>query len=517
MRTFLLLTAAAACALIGPAVAQDTPKSGGTLLVGINSDIRSLEPGINRDTNTDSVIHQMFEGLVAYRSDLTVGPALADSWTVSDDGRTYTFTLREGAKFHNGAPVTSAEVKWSWERLSGQAGWNCRNGFDGTAGAKVEAVEAPDPRTVVYKLAAPSGTFLKQLAIVQCGILVSHPSSVDDKGAWKTPVGSGPWSLKEWKNGQAVVLTRVADYKPSTAPANGYSGARIVHLDQLEFRVIPDSSAAAAALKAGAIDVLPAPNEEILDDLKKAGLNVQVSPGLAWDTLLINNRDPIFSNPKMRLALAHALDLKEIAAAGVNGLSEPNPSAIADASAYFDKTFRSWPEYDPRKSAALLKEAGYANQEIKIQTNQRYPTMYRNAVVIQAMLAAAGFNARIEVLEWATQLNNYLKRSFQLQSFAFSPRTDPALSYGTILADMEKFGWAQWDDPKALALLKESLGTGDEPRRREIFAELHGLMKAQIPTIGLYFEPTAAASQTRVKGWQTWPVDRPITWGVWKQ
>ncbi|MGQ3029323.1 MAG: ABC transporter substrate-binding protein, partial [Ferrovibrionaceae bacterium] len=69
----------------------------------------------------------------------------------------------------------------------------------------------------------------------------------------------------------------------------------------------------------------------------------------------------------------------------------------------------------------------------------------------------------------------------------------------------------------ALALLKESLETSDEPRRRQIFAELHGLMKAQVPTIGLYFEPTAAATQTKVKGWQTWPVDRPITWGVWKQ
>jgi len=200
MRRFV--SAAVAClALASPAAAQ---KSGGTLTIALNSDIRSVEPGINRDANTDTVIQILFEGLVAHRADLSVGPALAQSWTVSDDGKTYTFRLREGARFHNGAPVTSAEVKWTWDRLMSQTGWNCKRTFDGSSGLKVLAVEAPDPATVVYRLDAPQAIFLKQLANVQCHVLVAHPSSVDADGKWVTPVGSGPYKLKEWKRGDFI-------------------------------------------------------------------------------------------------------------------------------------------------------------------------------------------------------------------------------------------------------------------------------------------------------------------------
>ncbi len=100
----------------GAAAAQDTPRDGGTITVALNADIRSSEPGINRDGNTDTVMQHVVESLVGYREDLTVGPALAESWTVTDDGRTYDFKLRKGAVFRNGKPVTSAEVKWSWDR-----------------------------------------------------------------------------------------------------------------------------------------------------------------------------------------------------------------------------------------------------------------------------------------------------------------------------------------------------------------------------------------------------------------
>ena len=170
----LPLVAALALALPAAAAAQ-TPSR---LVVGMNADIRSLEPGVNRDSNTDTVIHQIFEGLVAYRRDLTVGPALADSWQVSDEGRTYTFTLRDGATFHNGKPVTSAEVKWMWERLIGASTWACRAIFDGRSGARVAAVEAPDPRTVVFRLDRASGVFLKQLANIQCHVVAAHPEVV---------------------------------------------------------------------------------------------------------------------------------------------------------------------------------------------------------------------------------------------------------------------------------------------------------------------------------------------------
>ena len=106
-----ILLAAALAALPLAAAAQEAPRRGGTFTIALNADIRSLEPGINRDGNTDTVAHTIFEGLVAYKADLSVGPALARSWTVSDDGRTWTFALREGVRFHNGQPLTAQALK----------------------------------------------------------------------------------------------------------------------------------------------------------------------------------------------------------------------------------------------------------------------------------------------------------------------------------------------------------------------------------------------------------------------
>ena len=510
----LIMAAAAAALLAAPAAAQ---RSGGTLTIALNSDIRSVEPGINRDANTDTLIQILFEGLVAHRADLSVGPALADSWSVSEDGKTYTFKLRDGVKFHNGAPLTAKEVKWSWERQFGLTGWNCRRSFDGASGLKVTGVEAPDAGTVVFKLEAPSAIFLKQIANVQCHVLVAHPDSVDGEGKWKTPIGSGPYKLKEWKRGEHVALERFADYKPSSQSGDGYAGARIAYANDVLFRVIPDASAAEAALLTGAVDVLPNLDTERLEDLKKRGVVIQTAPGLSWGAVLIQTRDPLLSNVKLRRAIAHAIDLGQIADARTAGLAKANPSAVSDSSSYFDPRFRAWPAFDPKKTAGLLKEAGYAGQPIKIQTNKRYTGMYERSVIIQAMLTSAGIKAELEVLDWATQLDNYLKGNFQMQSFGYSARLDPGLMYAAITADKEKSKWAQWEDPKAIELVAESAKASDDAKRKEIFLQLHSLMAEQVPIIGVYYDPAVDAVRPNLRGYKTWAADRPIPWGAWKE
>ncbi|MGO4839444.1 ABC transporter substrate-binding protein, partial [Rhizobiaceae sp. 2RAB30] len=163
-----VLAVGTALTLAIPAIAGEEPVKGGTLTIGINTDIRATD-GIQRDANTDTIMHHVFETLVGYRDDLSVGPALAESWKVSEDGRTYSFTLREGATYHNGDPVKSADVKWNWDRRMNPANeWFCIPYFDGSQGLKVEAVETPDDRTVVFKLNEPNALFLAQLANIQC-------------------------------------------------------------------------------------------------------------------------------------------------------------------------------------------------------------------------------------------------------------------------------------------------------------------------------------------------------------
>lgn len=514
-KNFVLATAVAA-ALALPAAAQDAPRKGGTLTMVINADIRSLEPGINRDGNTDTVAHLIFEGLVAYKADLSVGPALAQSWAVSDDGRTYRFTLRDGVRFHNGAPSTASTLKWTWDRQWANERWGCKRFFDGTTGLEVEAMETPDDRTVVYRLAGPSGLFLKQLANVQCGLVAAHPDSAGTDGKWKEPIGTGPLKLAEWKRGEHVTLDRFDLYRPSDAPASAYSGARVMYLDRVVFRIVPDGSSAEAGLATGAIDLLPEVEAHRFATLKERGVNVVSSPGLSWAVLLLQTRDPLLADVRIRRAIAHAIDLDALADARGEGLVKAHPSPVDATSVYFDDRFRAWPAHDPAKAKALLKEAGYKGQPLRIQTNKRSSANYDNAVVIQAMLSAAGFTVELDVLDWATQLNNYLQGSFQIQSFGYSARFDPGLRFASLIADKDKAKWAQWDDPAAIALLRESTQTADEARRKEIFAELHAMLADQVPTIGLYYDPGVEAVGAKVRGYRTWPASRPIPWGVWK-
>lgn len=508
--------AAVLVAVTAPAsMAQPTPVN--RLVVALNADIRSLEPGVNRDTNTDTVIHQIFETLVAYRTDLAVGPALADSWTVSDEGKTYTFKLRSGALFHNGKPVTSAEVKWTWDRLMAGKAWACASIFGGRTGAKVLAVETPDPQTVVFRLERASALFLSQIANIQCHVVAAHPDSVDAEGKWTAPIGTGPLRFKEWKRAEYVLLEKFADYKPSAAAPNGYSGARKMLVDEVSFPIIPDSSARDAALQSGAVDILHNIEAQQMDAHKQRSMKILTAPGLNWSALLLDVDDPLLSNPKIRLAMAHALDLEQISEARNLGLAKANPSAISDSSAFYSPQFVKWPAYDPARAKALLTEAGYKGEPLRIQTNKQYVGMYDNAVMAEAMLTAAGFKVQLEVIDWATQLSNYLNRKFQVQSFSFSARFDPGLMYATFVGDREKVKTAQYGDPVAQQLLLDSDKTDDIAARGRLFAELHDKVRADIPIIGLYFSPIIEAVHPRVEGYVSWPANRPITWGVSKR
>jgi peptide/nickel transport system substrate-binding protein len=517
MAAALAATAFASAGFTLAGAAAEEPRQGGTIIVALNADIRSTDPGIDRDANTDTVMHHITETLVAYRNDLSIGPALAESWTISDDGRIYTFTLREGATFHNGAPVTSAEVKWSWERRFDPAlAWPCVPYFDGSAGLEVAAVETPDPRTVVFRLAEPNALFLAQLANIQCNIAVIHPDSLNSDGSWDRPVGTGPFMLKEWRKGQFILLERFDDYVPLDEPKSGYAGARIAYADQVRFLIVPDTSVAEAAVYAGEVDLLPGLSAQRMAEAEKNGATIETVSGLAWTAVLVQTEDPLLSDVRLRRAIAHALDIGQIAAVRTNSLVEANPSAVPQNSAFFGESFLAWPEYDPAKAQALLAEAGYTGEPIRIQTNTRYEGMYQNAIIMQAMLASVGINAQLEVLDWATQLDNYLTGKFQIQSFGYSARLDPSLLYGILIGDKSEDPSVQWEDPKALDLLAQSTQTTDTAERKRIFEALHARMAEQIPIYGLYYEPVIDATGPKLKSYEAWPGDKARLWGVWK-
>lgn len=488
------------------------------LIVGLNADIPSSQPGVDRDANADTVLQHVIEGLVGYRENLEVAPMLAESWSVSQDGKAYTFKLRDGLTFHNGKPVTSEDVKWSFSRYANpDTKWQCSYRFDGTYGPKIESIDTPDRLTTVFHLSRPDGMFVTNLASIQCLGAVLSKDSVKADGSWDRPIGTGPYVFKDWQRERYVDLERFAGYKSLPGARDGYVGGKEADAETIRFLIVPDQAARKNALFAGQIDLFSDFAPADIAEATAAGFTVQHGNGMGWSTLLIQTQDPLLKDERVRRAIAHAIDLKQVASAATFDMGKPNPSAVATMSPYHSAVTDEWPAYDPEKAKALLAEAGYKGEEIKIQTNRKYDGMYNNAIAIQAMLAAAGVNAQLDVLDWATQLNNYVQGKFQLQSFGFSARLDPALSYETFIGDKKTDASVQWEDPEAFKLLTAVMAESDAAKRQPMFESLHRMMATQVPIIGLYNDVNVVAMSSKVKGYQNWPAGKDRLWNVWKE
>src|SRR5262245_31005094 len=163
------------------------------LAMSISSDIRSTDPGVNRDSNTDVVLMHVVEGLVGSREDGSPAPLLASRIEISPDGRVYRFFLRQGVRFHNGAALTAEDVLWTWRRyLNPKTGWLCLPLFDGSRGARLVSIAAPTPDSVEFTLDRPQPMLLANMATVTCGATpILHSSSLNADGSWRVPVGTG--------------------------------------------------------------------------------------------------------------------------------------------------------------------------------------------------------------------------------------------------------------------------------------------------------------------------------------
>lgn len=501
----------------GAACAQPGSGAGQTMRIQINSDIRSTDPGGNRDDNTDNVLIHVGEGLVALREDTSVGPMLASKIDTSADGLTYTFTLRDGVKFQNGATLTADDVVWSWQRyLRPTGGWRCLPEFDGKGMTKLLSVEAPNPKTVVFKLERASALFLTMMARPDCGgSAILHRSSVGPDGTWKEPVGTGPYKIKDWKRGQYIELTRFDGYTSRAEPRDGLTGGKKAEIENLRFVVIPDSAAAKAALYSGGIDAFISPSpSDVVEMRGRSDVVVDTTPVMTMVALLLQTNDPVLKDVRVRRALALALDTPEIAKSVTEGLSAINNSAVPSSSPFYDAVQATGFKRDLTAAKKLLAEAGYRGQPIRMIANKRYEALYSAAVLVQAMASEAGINIELEVLDWATQLDRYTKGQYQSMAFIYSARIDPSLNYEMVTGDKATQPRKVWDTPYAQTRLAESMVSRDKARRQVLFDEMHKQMLQDVPMIVLFNASDATAMRKSVTGFKGWAPAKPRFWNV---
>lgn len=392
MKRVIMTLAAAALAL--PAWAKDTVNLAMT-----------LEPaGLDPTTRAEAaigeiVLYNIYETLTRINEDATVSPLLAQSWTISDDGKVYTFKLHEGVKFHDGTALDSSDVKFTFERNAAESSANKRKAYF----TNMEKIETPDPATVVITLKEPRPTFLFNMGEANSVILA--PESVDSNAT--NPVGTGPFKFVKWTKGDSLVIEKNPDYRDAAK----------VKLSKVTFKFINDAAAQVAALVAGDIDYIPFfRSPEALGPFKDNPNLVITSGTTEGETVLgTNNKKPPLDNLKVRQAIAHAIDRQEIIDGAMFGIGTPIGSHFAPHNPDYVDLTGTYP-YDPEKAKALLAEAGVKpGTELSLKLP---PVAYaRNGGQILAQqLEKIGFKINIENVEWP----QWLEVVYKLKNFDLS-------------------------------------------------------------------------------------------------
>jgi peptide/nickel transport system substrate-binding protein len=483
----------------------------------LNADIISTMPGMRRDENTDAVMLHIVEGLVASREDGSVGPMLAKSWSVSQDGRVYSFALRDDVVFHNGAPLTADDVLWSFHWYLEPANhWRCLSALHGTV-AKILSVTAPDRMTVRIALDRPAPLFLKTLSRADCGGtgILQRASVAADGVSWIRPIGTGPFMLGDWQHGNYLELLRFPHYAALPGPGDGNTGGKHALVDRIRFLIIPDSSAAAAALMRGNLDMTDALDTNQLGIVRRdPAIRLLGAPTLDFYPILFQTGDPVLKDVRMRQAIVLTIDRDGLARAATNGTALADASPVPVASPFYGPAESAVSKPDIAKARRLAAASGYKGQPIVLIANRRYPQLFDAAVLVQAMAAQAGINFQIQTVDWATQVSLYASGKYQAMVFAFSAKLDPSLNFDLLIGDKTKDARKVWDSKESRALYKQTVEAGDPAARQAAFDRLNAAFLADAPAVVLFNSRRIGGVRANVHGYKPWPAAQQRLWNV---
>lgn len=479
-RKLAALAAAAVLALPGAAQAAKD-----TLVLGMTLEPPGLDPTTGAAAAIGEVVHyNIFEGLTKIEESGKVVPLLAKSWTVSPDQKTYTFKLLPGVKFQNGEPLTSEDVKFTFERDAAQASTNKEKAVF----ANIERIDAPDPLTVVLHLKEVNANLLFNLG-ENTGVILEPKSAAADA---THPVGTGPFELDDWVKGSAITLKKWP----------GYRDAAKIRLAKATFRIINDPAAQVAALLAGDVDAFP--RFGALDSLKQlqsdARFTVEIGSTEGKTIVAINNKRKPFDDVRVRRALSYAIDRKAVIAGASNGLGTPIGSHYTPHDpGYVDLT--GMHPYDPAKAKALLKEAGVKTPlEVTLKLPPP-PYARQGGQIVAAELAEIGINAKIENVEWAQWLDGvYKNKNYDLTMISHVEPRDIA-----IYANPNYY--FQYDSPEFRTIMEKVNSSPDGPQRLKELAAAQRKLAEDAVNVFLYVLPQVSVAKKGLHGiWHNSPI-----------
>jgi len=474
---------AAAQSLIGadtrtPAVAAGAPRRGGILKAAFSADPAGFDPVRGPSGMSHVVIEQVYSTLMALDPDAKPYPELAQSYTITDDGLTYTFNLRKGVKFHHGDELTAEDVKFSFDRLRAP-----KSGY--SYGAQVEtikSVDAVDRYTVRFRLSKVTGPFLIYMAFPGSSIV---PKKLVDGGhdLNAKPIGTGPFKFVSYEPRSAIKFQRNPEYFETGKP----------YFDAMEYRIISDITALTNALLSGVVNFSnEIPPKDFAKVKGSAGLTAVTLEGSRYNWLLLNNTKKPFDNPKVRQAVSFALDRQALVDGAFFGLATPILGGVIPQWnwGYADIKFVS-PKGDPAKSKALLAEAGYPNGITGVDIGMTLPSSFPNIMamgpIVQANLAKAGIQAKLGTME----IPRYWDEVWSTSNFGItmmywlSPLADPddfvTNNYHCGMAiNVQKYSSKEMD-----ALLEQAKSAPTVEARKALYRKMQDLSMQDMPIVPL--------------------------------
>jgi peptide/nickel transport system substrate-binding protein len=492
------------------------------LVYGSGGQPVNLEAGNVTDGNSLIVHNQIYNRLLEFKPGTTeLLPSLATAWTPSQDGKTWTFKLRQGVKFHDGTDLDAAAVKFNFDRW-----WDKTNpngfrtagktyeiwgqifgGYKGEPNSLIQDIKAIDASTIQFVLKQPFAAFPSTIASSYFSI--ASPTAIQKAGAtYGTPgggaVGTGAFVFKEWRSGDRIVLEKNPNYWKSGFPKS----------NQLVMRFVTDASARLAQLRAGqldfTVDLAPDQKAEIERD---ANVSVVTRPSFNVGYLALNPSYKPFSDVRVRQAIAHAINKQAIVQAFWKGSAQSDAHFVPPSLSWAQAPNLQDYEFNPQKAKDLLNQAGYPqgfDLDLWYMPVSRpyFPTPKPIAEAFAADLSAVGIRVNLKTKDWATYLSDRLKTP-GYQSFMFGwigDYGDPDTFYYPHFGPDATNDLDKWKNDQLLQLLEQARTTSDQSARSKLYAQVDEIIHREVVRLPIVHADPLLVQRKTIEGWTPSPL-----------
>ncbi len=488
---------------------RNTERDPNTFIESSIGDARRLNPVIANDSASGTINDQVFNGLVKYDKDIRLVGDLAERWEVSNGGKTITFYLRKGVKWHDGIEFTADDCLFTYQKFIDP------KVVTPYSSSYMDILKAEVVGKYIFRVTYKE-PFSPALESWTMGMIPKHLLDGKDLNTDpfnRHPIGTGPYKFKEWVAGQKIVLTANDDY---------FEGRP--NIDQFIYRIIPDSSTMFQELLSGGVDMMGLTPLQYLrkSETRRIRENYRKFryPANAYTYMGYNLTNPLFADMRVRQAIAYAIDRQSIIDGILLGLGKPCTGPFSYVSWAYNPKARSYP-YDPERARRMLVEAGWKDQNndgilekdgkafrFTILTNQGNNERIRSAEIIQQDLKAVGIDVNIRVMEWQAFLEQIDKHSFDAIILGWSMGRDPDLYdiWHSSKTKKGEYNFIGYHNPEVDRLLVEGRRTFDMGKRKEIYYRIHAILAEEQPYAFLYVPDALPIVHKRFKGIEVAPL-----------